>query len=222
MKIQFEYNLSKDILNFQIAAKSLGHGGKPSRQHFIYQQTYGEQLEDGLVQEFIKNYLDINKIDPQTRLAKFQAEWDLVAERFFQRATEIFQITLPLEKVTAYLTVNDRCSYSLKENYFFVSLANFQPKKTAMHELWHFYTWYAFGEGFNRKLNLKQYFDIKESLTEILNQEFLNLMEGADIGYPEHGSLRSIVRNFWHKSKDIYQLVDNLADQPGSRFKQGL
>ncbi len=217
MTIQFEYNLSKDILNFHIAAKSLGHGGKPSRQHFIYQQTYGEELDDVLLQEFIKNYLDINKIDPQAQLAKFQTEWDKVQNQFFKRADEIFEISLPVDKITAYLTSNDRCGYSLIDNLFFVSLDSDRPKMVVMHELWHFYTWYAFGEGFNKELNLKQYYDIKESLTEILNQDFFNLMECADKGYEEHSQLRTTIKNIWLKNKNIYQLVDKLADQTRSK-----
>ena len=81
-----------------------------------------------------------------------------------------------------------------------------------MHELLHFYTWHAFGkklidEGLSRLV----YNDIKESLTELLNVEFKDLLDGAvDKGYPQHQEIRAKIRNLWETEKDINKLVLNL------------
>jgi len=211
MQIQFKYNLKEDIVNFHIAAASLGHGGQPSRQQLLYQQTFGEKLEDDLLAKFINNYLELNKINPERQIKKFQADCDLVRDKFFRRAEKIFNIKLPVDLIIAYLTANDRCGYSIKDNLFFVSINANQPKRVAMHELWHFYTWYAFGEGLGKGLDKKQYYNIKESLTEILNIECLDLMEGQDKGNIEHIEIRNLVRKLWLEEKDLGKVIEKLV-----------
>jgi hypothetical protein len=67
-----------------------------------------------------------------------------------------------------------------------------------MHELLHFYTWHTFGKKLLDQGLLKLvYNNIKESLTEILNLEFSDLMGGKlDSGYPQHQAMRQKFENF--------------------------
>ncbi len=78
-----------------------------------------------------------------------------------------------------------------------------------MHELLHFYTWHVFHDDFITSGKTEaQYNDIKESLTELLNIEFIDLMEGAhDDGYPQHAEMREKVKNLWNETKDIRKVV---------------
>jgi hypothetical protein len=84
-----------------------------------------------------------------------------------------------------------------------------------MHELLHFYTWQVFFEELKRKgLSGLRYNDIKESLTELLNLEFSDLMGGGvDKGYGQHQEMRKKIRDLWPKNKDIKALVNNLVVQ---------
>jgi len=43
MNLIFKYNLEKDIHNFLIANKSLGHGGKPSKMQILY---HAKKIQD--------------------------------------------------------------------------------------------------------------------------------------------------------------------------------
>ena len=139
--------------------------------------------------------------------------WLAVQEEFINRTEKIFGIKYPYEKVTAYLTTNDRCSYNTKENYFFIYIRRNNHNLTIMHELWHFYTWHAFHKKFMEKEVSKEKFnDIKESLTELLNLEFSDLLDGAvDYGYSQHQLMREKIRNMWISDKDIRKIVVELT-----------
>ena len=106
--------------------------------------------------------------------------------------------------ITVYLTTSDKCGYSIENNYFFIGTETKCPKLTIMHELFHFYTWYLLRDDLREKnINKKTYYDIKESLTEILNMEFSDLLDCTDKGYLQHEKLRVLVRNHWLDAKDI-------------------
>jgi hypothetical protein len=74
-----------------------------------------------------------------------------------------------------------------------------------MHELWHFYTWYKFGEDEQERLGMEKYNDIKEALTVLLNVECEHLLpEGVtDYGYPQHQELRKEILSLWQENPDI-------------------
>ena len=113
------------------------------------------------------------------------------------------------EEITAYLTINNRCPYRIKENWFFVSAVFDKPANIAMHELWHFYTWLKFGEQ-QDKIDKEKYNEIKESLTVLLNEECGHLMNGEDDGYPQHKELRKTIVNLWKEKKDIDYVWDSI------------
>ena len=55
------------------------------------------------------------------------------------------------------------------------------------------------------------YNDVKESLTEILNLEFSDLMGGKlDSGYPQHKEMRQKIRSLWSDKKSIFLMVQEL------------
>lgn len=211
MILTFKYNLEEDIRNFFIGSKSLGHNMRPSKKHLLYQEQYGEELTEENLKKFINNYIKENNINIESKIKEFQDSWDKVNDEFLQRCEKIFKINLPCEKIDAYLTVNDRCGYSIVDNLFFVSVGTNQSKRIAMHELFHFYTWYAIGKELKDKnIGKQKYYDIKESLTEILNLEFKDLMECEDKGYTEHQELRKKIKEYWLEYKDIRKVVEKI------------
>lgn len=83
-----------------------------------------------------------------------------------------------------------------------------------MHELFHFYTWQAFHKTLKKGFSEERYNDIKESLTELFNLEFADLMGGAkDKGYAQHKAMRDKIRAIWTKNKNIKNLVRQLASK---------
>ncbi len=77
-----------------------------------------------------------------------------------------------------------------------------------LHELLHFYTHKFIEPIFLDAKQKKKFYDFKESLTFLLNIEFVNEMENmTDYGYKEHQNLRKELQQMWTKDKNIYQLT---------------
>ena len=56
------------------------------------------------------------------------------------------------------------------------------------------------------------YNDIKESLTELLNLEFSDLMNGKrDEGYLQHQDMRAEIQKMWLVQKDIKVIIEKLS-----------
>lgn len=212
MNVQFQYDKRKDVWCLLNKGKSSNNSQSPTKQYEELVAEYGENLTDVNVSSFVDDYKTKHSIDTQNFIEKYQKDWDLVSGEFQKRAEEIFKVSLPVD-VVGYLTINSRCPYSIKENYFFVAMPTGSCRRTVMHELWHFYTWYGLGADQEEKLGKQKYNDIKEALTVLLNIECKDLLppEVVDYGYPQHKELRQQIVDFWNKEKDINKLWSYFA-----------
>lgn len=207
------YDKDKDIWCLLDKGKSSNNSRNPTRQYEQLVEKYGENPTAENAATFVADYIAENGIDISNHLEDFQKDWDSISGEFQKRAEAIFETFLPND-VVAYLTVNSRCPYSIQENFFYVSLQSMQVRRTVMHELWHFYTWYGLGVDQEEKLGKQKYNDLKEALTVLLNVECNDLLpEGMlDTGYSQHQEIRRTILEFWEKDKDIKKLWDYLID----------
>jgi len=143
-------------------------------------------------------------------LQKSRECWEAIQYEYFQRINNIFNISLSTDTITAYSSINDRYGYNIEENYFFISAKNPDDNNLIIaHELFHFYTWHRLAQSLKIKgISISQYNDIKESLTEILNLEFADLLNGKyDEGYPQHKILRQKINILWRSGKKLDDIV---------------
>ncbi|HPN81150.1 MAG TPA: hypothetical protein PK619_01835 [bacterium] len=210
MILKILYKQKKDIDNYRIIANTEFKGG-PSKVLELFNKKF-DALTDENLSKFIDGFINYNKINLEETLENFKNSWKPVEERFINRMNGIFDYDFSLKKVTVYLTTNDRCSYCLDQWYFFLTVLSKRPKLIIMHELFHFYTHLIFKDGL-AKLDRKQAYDIKESLVEILNLEFSDLMGGEDKGYNQHHELRKQVKKYWQEKKDVRYVFDKLTDK---------
>jgi len=220
MNLKFKYNLKKDAENFiditRIKKIEENNLLLTETRFFIYKLYFekrGQNFNKNKVLDFIKNYINENKIDINQEIKRIKNKWFPINSIFLERAEAIFKTKLPQKKIIVYLTINDICGYNINDCYFFVSLKGQHSNLTIMHELWHFYTWEAYGKKFKREniISKEQYYDIKESLTEILNIEFKDLLgDIKDMGYPSHQEIRKMVKQYWSIEKDIQKVMENL------------
>jgi hypothetical protein len=207
MKLTFTYEREKDILCILNYGKTSFNSQASTK---VYEQLIsqsGDIPTEKEVSEFIDKYLVMNQVSIEAYLIEYQKDWAIIEEQYTQRAESIFKVSLQ-NNVTTYLTINNRCPYSIEENLFFASIPAYSMRKTAMHELWHFYTWYAFGIMWEEKIGKQEYNDIKEALTVLLNVECKDLLpEGiTDNGYLQHRELRQKILEIWNQEKDIEKL----------------
>ncbi len=207
MKLKFKYDRAKDVWCLVNKGKSSNNSPNPTKQYEQLVAVVGENASEESVVGFIDQYLAGNNIDIDGYVAKYQADWEAVAAEYKKIAEEIFKVSLPSD-ISAYLTINSRCPYSIQDNYFYVSVPTQASNLTVMHELWHFYTWYGLGADQEEKIGQKKYNDLKEALTVLLNIECADLLpEGVqDKGYPQHQDLRAQITEFWGQEKDIRKL----------------
>lgn len=213
MKIKFEYDPTKDIWCLLNYGKNSNNSASPTKRYLELVNSYGESPTEGDVAAFVEKYLSEKQIDVSARIVDYQQDWETIAEQYQKIAESIFKVSIPKD-VTAYFTINNRCPYNIEHNLFFMSLSATSARDIAMHELWHFYTWYKFGITWEDKIGKQRYNDIKESLTVLLNTECSNLFpEGAsDIGYPQHKELRDKILQLWSETKDIDKVWESLID----------
>ncbi|MEK7665081.1 MAG: hypothetical protein AAB361_02995 [Patescibacteria group bacterium] len=208
MILRFKYNLEKDIYNYLAINGAKYKGGNSHALDYYFKKFPDGPTEDNL-KKFIIEYVDYNHIDINQKLASIQEFWAKIEAKFINKMNRLFKINFPLEKIIAYLTTADRCT--LGSDYFFVAVFGHQQNKIIMHELLHFYTYIAFEKEFSQ-LDEKQIYDVKETITELLNQEFSDLIKISESGYPQHKELREKFRLFWREEKDIKKTVNRLID----------
>jgi len=213
MKILFSYDIDKDVENFILSAKSLNNR-EPTILQKAYARKCGKLVLPDKVRRFILEHIAENKIDMVSEIAKVSKRWSQIEDKFTKRARTIFKVQNPARKIVVYLTTNSRCTYNMKKNYFFVYIKSKNTNLTIMHELFHFYTWKALSNKVNiLKISPTEYNDIKESLTELLNLEFHDLLNGAvDKGYPQHRKIRMFIKESWQRNPNLEGLIKDLQN----------
>lgn len=213
MKINFEYDKEKDVWCLLNKGRSSNNSQNSTRQYLLLTDKYGENPTEEDAGAFVDTYISENKINIQKTITDIQNDWEIVSNEYQKRAETIFDTSLPHE-ITAYLTINSRCPYSIEDEFFYIYLQSAQARKTIMHELWHFYTWYGLGPSEEARIGAQKYNDIKESLTVLLNVECKDLLpEGVlDSGYPQHNELREKILDYWGKEKNIKNLWNYISE----------
>ena len=180
----------------------------PTKQYQELVNQYGELPSEGDTDAFIESHLFVNHIDLEIMARDLQGQWEKIELEYHKRAEELFGIVLPHD-VTVFLTINERCPYSIENDMFYVSAAYpHAVNKTVMHELWHFYTWFKYGIEWEQKLGGAKYNEIKESLTVLLNSECKDLLPKGiiDKGYSQHQELREKILDIWSKERNMDKL----------------
>lgn len=212
MKLHFAYDIEKDIENFINGTRAV-NSKKPTKFQIAFSKKYGDNFEAEKVKAFIEEQDKLNGFDANKEIVAIEERWKIAEPIFIERVEQIFDISYPVPIITVYLTHNERCTYNIEENYFFVRIGSEFSNNTVMHELLHFYTWHAFGKRLlDEGMSKLAYNDIKESLTELLNLEFFDLMNGKpDNGYPQHQEMRAEIKKLWLAHKDISELIKKLV-----------
>jgi len=202
MKLRFEYNKERDIWCLLNKGKSSINSSLPTGVYEKLVKFSGENPDEIKTSEFIDIYLKENNLDVSNFIENTEKDFKEISGKFMKRAEDIFGLNLEKE-IKVFVTINERCPYNIKENWFFVSISKENPVSTIMHELWHFYTWEKFGEEYLNKIGSEKYNIIKESLTVILNLEFGDLLPVKDFGYLNHQELREKITSWWQEKADV-------------------
>ncbi|MDE1919579.1 MAG: hypothetical protein KGH56_02650 [Patescibacteria group bacterium] len=208
MRLIFKYDLQRDVDNFLKSAHAV-NSRKPTKFQRLYEEKYGSPPEADKAASFIVEYLEMHSIDMSERLKKIEREWRAIELEILARMEKMFGMPYPADSITAYLSSNSRCTYNIGGGYFFVHSESHHPNGIIAHELLHFYTWAALHDELEQSgVTKEQYNNVKESLTELLNIEYADLLHGYhDDGYPQHSQMRAKLRELWSVTKDVRKTI---------------
>lgn len=207
-RLRFAYDLNKDVENFLQGTRSKNNP-KPTKLQQAYLDMYGPVYSEESVRAFLSVHNQTTDFDGLESAQRVEQDWRKIEEVFFKRAEEMFGISFPISEISVYVSTNGRSTYNVEGGYFFVYAGASSTNRIIMHELLHFYTQNAFRTRLEQLgVDANRYNDVKESLTELLNVEFVDLMDGAhDEGYPQHAEMRQIVRASWMATKDVWRTI---------------
>jgi hypothetical protein len=220
-QLRFTYDLSKDAWNIIHAAQSKNHPTLTEVEQ-AYVDRYGAEFKQAQLEEFVVAYARERELNVDALVGERERVWRPIEQAFLKRMEQLFKVTLP-ELPRVYLTIDKRCAYSFRDNFFFVSMFGKFPQLTVAHELVHFYTWHSFGKSpLAQGLPSAAFNDLKESLTELLNVACSDILgDVRDLGYPQHTALRASIRDAFEKSGDVRRVVlDMLPTMDSSRVYQ--
>ena len=216
-KIQFSYDIEKDVDNVLIGFKIVQNGQNPDVLLRQIIDKFGESPSreqiTGFIKEIWKDKEDI-KVEIIEHLKK---HWNKINDIYFERLFRYIKITHQEEQtIPGFASSRYGSGYSVPEWWFAVSLRNgtMRNTTTAMHEIMHlFFHKYWWQKCLQIGLTDKQTWDVKEAVTVLINAWCGDLITELDWGYPEHAELRRfIIKQWWPETKDFGKIIERSCE----------
>src|SRR4051812_1844356 len=113
MKLIFQYNKEKDVWCLLNKGKSSNNSLAPTKVYEQLVDEYGENPNPEVATSFVEKYILEKNINVNEYLEKVEKDWSSVSEEFQKRTEALFGISLS-NTITVYLTINNRCPYSIE------------------------------------------------------------------------------------------------------------
>jgi hypothetical protein len=228
IKLNFLYDREKDALNWVKTVKD-------TDPDFSFSYEISTALiPDSLKMEIIKieteeavakvtDYFSKNKRQKlkedfiKYKLISLKKLWQEKGDNLVKKIESVFG-NFENDEFNVYLTTLYICDYNFDEKYFYLSLYHSLPQNFSIiaHELSHFLFYRDFEKYcYDNGLNKKQFQDLKESTTVLLNEkEFTDILLIEDTGYRPHKNLREFIVNSWKKNKSLKKVVNESIKSP--------
>lgn len=211
--IKIKLDVEKDAWNWWDACNNVSHG-------MNWKERISKDLQDKIVGKsqkeaniFLIPYLrDLYKKKDKKIFEfvnKTKKLFDQKLENACKRIESLMGKPIYRKDFTLYFTMFPRAPYNPKTGSIWLPYLWRDPMGTFLHELCHFqfiYYWRK-NDPAVKRLTKDQFEYLKESLTVILDEDFLDLIDKPDEGYPIHQKLRSKLRKHWKKHHDFEKLI---------------
>lgn len=219
--INVQLDLEKDARNYRAAFNKNTHSSKRKEQVASITAIDLEKLrwmDENDVYPFLREYLedfwDTHKIQAEEKILTIKTAVDKYNPTIFQRMASLTKHPIYRNDFTIFLTSFNRWPYNYQHGYTWSCIEWTWVLKAFIHELLHFQTISYYKPYIIGKLHdEKKFEELKESLTFLLNHDFLDIIEGPDNGYPQHQGLRKKLEEYRvHSDKDFDKLVEYWCD----------
>lgn len=174
-----------------------------------------QHKEEKIAYNFLIPYLKKYYIDRKTDIAKTTQHINNQFGNNLDKGCDLLAKTMgkPLycKNFIIYLTTFDRAPYDKDEGSIMFPITWTDPMAVFLHELCHFqfiHYWRENPKSMVSKISDDQFEYLKESLTMILDEDFLPIIKKPDKGYPVHQKLRQKLKKYYKKEKNFQKLVD--------------
>lgn len=224
--LNFKYNLEKDAWNWVRTAKDKDVFGLdwkkevvPIPPHLLEKLVKESQAQGKkLAQDWIQNNKNFSykKELIEKEIEALSLAWAEKEKIFIERLEKITGKPFKRRRFAGYFTTLFICPYDYEEAWFMVSMWHSLPRQigTICHELLHFHFIDHYRELLLRKgLSEKNFEDLKESLTFLLNVEFTDICLVEEEGYPDHQNLRKRLELLWKEKQDFNWLIEKTVEE---------
>lgn len=214
IKLRIKLDIDKDAWNWWDACNkvSFGMDWKQRIKPELREQIVGKTQKEANL--FLIPYLENLYKKKDKKISKFIGKtkkiFDEKLENACVRIESVMGRPIYRKDFTLYFTMFPRAPYNPKTGSIWLSYRCKDPVGLFFHELCHFqFIYYWRNKNTNvKKLPLDQFEFLKESLTVILDKDFLDIIEEEDDGYPIHKEFRSILKKHWQNNHKFEELVE--------------
>lgn len=214
-QIKIIYDIEKDAWNWRDACNKISHwvDRKTRIDPNVYTNIYGKDKDTAysFLLPYLSNLYEENKSALDNTLLFSQ---EIINNKIQQACKIMEEVTWTIiyrDEFTWFITTFPRWPYSYQNGqiWFYYNWPIKNYLWLFLHELLHFQFIHYFKDKEPiSNLNSKQFEVLKESLTVILNHEFLEFLWKPDQWYSIHQNIRVELDDFWKKNKNFNELIE--------------
>lgn len=216
-QIIFKYDREKDIENILIGLNAVRQGRQPDRELARIVKSYGDTPTKKELEFYLSSRWEKKEYILSLIIKQLQEYWDAVEKDYFSHLANRMQLTsyYDTEQLSGFLSTRYGSGYNFKEHWFAVSVHNgtLQNTRVAMHEIMHIFfhkQWWDFC--LKQGVPDKNVWDVKESMTVLLNLWFKDQLIDIDWGYEEHAELRRLIIEWFLKTRDFKKTLKEACE----------
>jgi len=165
--------------------------------------------------KFLIPYLKEKYITEKDEIDKYityvKNEYSQKFNKGCQKVVNILGKPIYRNDFTTFISTFPRGPYNYEHGYTWQPVGWLDPIRGFLHELMHFQFIHYYRNNPDSavsKLSNEQFEYLKESLTIILNKDFVPLISMSDKGYEKHKNFRQELKLFWESNKNFDELVE--------------
>jgi len=227
--IAIKVNFEKDLWNWiQAIQKGQSHGISWSQwipDAVVKEKIKGKEKKE--VAEILRLFLEEKYATEEKLFTDYAEHLEIVlcqiSDRIFALLEKMTEKPVYRNEFTGFVTTFPRGPYSTKSGYiwFIYGKGDEWQIKACIHELLHMQFEHYYKEKLRKQINEKQFDFLRESMTVILNEEFREITQEIDKGYPIHQEFRKRLLVLWKQRQNFQEFIENAVKEVG-KFQQSI